>query len=189
MSAPWRVMIWKMVRSPEVPRNMGFSSALIFLRSGIVQSQQWTRQPQRAYKRRTKGTGCLLGGAGEGPPEERFILRVGIRRRADQVLLHAAVEHARLAGAQRAVAFEQQPGVREEPLLEGGAIACAELGVELLVQRRLAREEVDRTGAVGGETGAGGDGLLGLLGLEELLHRPDLAGDVKRKSWQQQTGR
>ena len=35
------------------------------------------------------------------------------------------------------------------------AIACAELGVELLVQRRLAREEVDRTGAVGG-----GDGRL-----------------------------
>ena len=26
MSTPWRVMIWKIVRSPSLPRNMGSSS-------------------------------------------------------------------------------------------------------------------------------------------------------------------
>ena len=44
MSAPWRVMIWKMVRSPVVPRNIGFSSALIFLRNRTGNSSVSIRQ-------------------------------------------------------------------------------------------------------------------------------------------------
>ena len=48
--------------------------------------------------------------------------------------------------------------------LELGAVACAQLLVELVVERRLAREEVDRSRAVDGEgPGAGGDGAPDII--------------------------
>ena len=70
---------------------------------------------------------------------------------------------------------------RKSAHLELGAVACAQLLVELMVERRLAGEEVDRSRAVSGEGGAGGDGGLGVLGLEELLHHPDLRGEIERQ--------
>ena len=102
----------------------------------------------------------------------------GVRVGADEVNLHAPVEHARLRLRHRPVPLEEKPGVWEEAHLE----RRAELLVELAVERRLAREEVDRGRAVVGKLRVGGDDGLRALLLEELLHHPDLRRDIERQS-------
>ena len=126
MSTPWRVMIWKIVRSPSLPRNIGFSSAAMFVvvlekdhhvicKAAAPSQRNVHRHQSKDYTANTRSF---------TKSSYRFVDSVLVRVDADEVELDAAVEHALLLGCEGAVAFEEKTRVGEETLLL--AAECSE---------------------------------------------------------------